>query len=55
VTVTSDEEETAKKNEQKFATNLNTKLTELNNVGQSDESKIDTLDKKIQQQQVTSE
>ncbi|CAH2985735.1 unnamed protein product [Chilo suppressalis] len=52
VTVTSDEEEAAKKqSEINFTTNLNTKLTELKDSSQTDESKIDSLDKKLQQQQ----
>ncbi|KAL0868668.1 hypothetical protein ABMA27_008119 [Loxostege sticticalis] len=56
MTVTSDEEETTKKQkEQTFTNDLNTKLTELTDSPQTDESKIVTLDKKIQQQQVTSQ
>ncbi|XP_028163015.1 LIM domain only protein 7 isoform X2 [Ostrinia furnacalis] len=51
MTVTSDEEESTKKQkEQTFTNNLNTKLTELTESPQTDD-KIDTLDKKIQQQQ----
>ncbi|XP_053615899.1 LIM domain only protein 7 isoform X2 [Plodia interpunctella] len=51
VTVTSDEEELAKKqDEQKFTANLNTKLSELTE-SQTDDSKIDNLDKKLQHQQ----
>ncbi|CAK1545776.1 unnamed protein product [Leptosia nina] len=46
ITVTSDEEESAKKTEQTFAKDLTEKLTDL----PSDE-KIDHLDKKLQQQQ----
>lgn len=55
MTVTSDEEEAAKKqNEQSFNTNLNTKLSHLSEVtSELDETKIESLDKKLQQQQVT--
>lgn len=53
VTVTSDEEETAKKQkEQTFTNSLSSKLTELSENNQND-SKIETLDKTLQQQQVT--
>ncbi|XP_059058704.1 uncharacterized protein LOC131852093 isoform X3 [Achroia grisella] len=51
VTVTSDEEEQIKKQEKNFTTNLNSKLTELTVSQESDVSKIDKLDKKLQQQQ----
>ncbi|XP_060806056.1 LIM domain only protein 7 isoform X2 [Amyelois transitella] len=51
VTVTSDEEEAAKKqNEQNFTSNLNTKLNELSET-QTDDNKLDSLDKKLQHQQ----
>lgn len=53
VTVTSDEEESSKKKEQTFTNNLNNKLSELSDSPQTDESKIESLDKKLQQQQVT--
>lgn len=54
--MTSDEEEAAKKQkEQSFSTNLNTKLSHLSEAtSELDETKIETLDKKLQQQQVTS-
>lgn len=48
-TVTSDEEEAAKKTEQFFTNNLTTKLTNI--ITEADD-KIENLDKKIQQQQV---
>ncbi|XP_031770444.1 uncharacterized protein LOC113520348 isoform X2 [Galleria mellonella] len=51
VTVTSDEEEQVKKQEQNFTSNLNSKLTELTETQETDVSKIDKLDKKLQQQQ----
>ncbi|KAM3960775.1 smallish isoform 1-T4 [Aphomia sociella] len=51
VTVTSDEEEQIKKQEQSFTSNLNSKLTELTETQETDVSKIDKLDKKLQQQQ----
>ncbi|CAK1593648.1 unnamed protein product [Parnassius mnemosyne] len=52
VTVTSDEEEsTKKKNEQQFTEDLTSKLTTLSNSPENDQTKIDSLDKKIQQQQ----
>ncbi|CAG4990764.1 unnamed protein product [Parnassius apollo] len=52
VTVTSDEEEsTKKKNEQQFTEDLTSKLTSLSNAPDNDQTKIDSLDKKIQQQQ----
>ncbi|KAJ0172397.1 hypothetical protein K1T71_012370 [Dendrolimus kikuchii] len=51
VTVTSDEEETAKKQkEQTFTNSLSSKLTELSENTQND-SKIESLDKTLQQQQ----
>ncbi|XP_049885806.1 LIM domain only protein 7 isoform X2 [Pectinophora gossypiella] len=53
VTVTSDEEEAAKKQkEENFSTNLTSKLSDLtDSTAQLDENKIETLDKKLQQQQ----
>lgn len=54
MTVTSDEEEAMKKQtEQNFTSDLTNKLSDLSETVQSDDSKIETLDKKLQQQQVT--
>ncbi|KAF9819601.1 hypothetical protein SFRURICE_005554, partial [Spodoptera frugiperda] len=47
VTVTSDEEESTKKHQEAFSSNLNSKLSELTEPS----DKIDSLDKTIQQQQ----
>ncbi|XP_022815314.1 LIM domain only protein 7 isoform X2 [Spodoptera litura] len=47
VTVTSDEEESTKKHQETFSSNLNSKLSELTEPS----DKIDSLDKTIQQQQ----
>ncbi|KAL4717313.1 hypothetical protein ACJJTC_017200, partial [Scirpophaga incertulas] len=52
ITVTSDEEDTAKnRKEQAFTNDLNTKLSDLTDTSQNDDSKIESLDKKLQQQQ----
>ncbi|XP_052744468.1 LIM domain only protein 7 isoform X2 [Bicyclus anynana] len=52
MTVTSDEEESTKKNaEESFSKDLTTKLTGLTENGETHGTKIDHLDKKIQQQQ----
>lgn len=51
VTITSDEEEIIKKQNGDFTNNLNTKLAELKETSQSDDSQIENLDKKLQQQQ----
>lgn len=53
MTVTSDEEEAAKKNtEETFSKDLTTKLSGLTENGDVHDNKIDHLDKKIQKQQV---
>lgn len=53
MTVTSDEEEAAKKNtEETFSKDLTTKLSGLIENGEVHDNKIDHLDKKIQKQQV---
>ncbi|XP_046972021.1 uncharacterized protein LOC124538838 isoform X3 [Vanessa cardui] len=51
ITVTSDEEEATKRNSEVFSKALTTKLTGLTENGETNENKIDHLDKKIQQQQ----
>nr|XP_032522242.1 myosin-2 heavy chain isoform X2 [Danaus plexippus plexippus] len=51
MTVTSDEEEATKSAEQAFSKNLTTKLSGLTENGETQDNKIDHLDKKIQQQQ----
>ncbi|CAH2094984.1 unnamed protein product [Euphydryas editha] len=51
MTVTSDEEETTKKNSESFSKDLTTKLTNLTENGDANDNKIDHLDKKLQQQQ----
>ncbi|CAH2054936.1 unnamed protein product, partial [Iphiclides podalirius] len=50
VTVTSDEEEIAKKNNNQFTDDLTTKLNSLT-TSENDQTKIDSLDKKLQRQQ----
>ncbi|CAG9567780.1 unnamed protein product [Danaus chrysippus] len=55
MTVTSDEEEATKKSEQAFSKDLTTKLSGLTENGETQDNKIDHLDKKIQQQQVSSD
>ncbi|XP_068619865.1 A-kinase anchor protein 9 isoform X2 [Battus philenor] len=50
VTVTSDEEESTKQKTEQFTEDLTTKLTSLG-APDNDQTKIDSLDKKIQQQQ----
>lgn len=55
MTVTSDEEEATKSAEQAFSKNLTTKLSGLTENGETQDNKIDHLDKKIQQQQVRSD
>lgn len=52
VTVTSDEEESAKKQQDTFSTNLSSKLSELSEQSEAPSDKIESLDKTIQQQQV---
>lgn len=54
ITVTSDEEETTKKQvEDNLSSNLTSQLSELTDASsQLDENKIESLDKKLQQQQV---
>ncbi|XP_050354679.1 uncharacterized protein LOC126776307 isoform X3 [Nymphalis io] len=51
ITVTSDEEEATKRNSEGFSKALTTKLTGLTENGETNENKIDHLDKKLQQQQ----
>ncbi|KAJ8708999.1 hypothetical protein PYW07_008825 [Mythimna separata] len=51
VTVTSDEEESAKKQQDTFSTNLSSKLSELSEQSEAPADKIESLDKTLQQQQ----